>query len=758
MKSLVTYFIFLVIVASFCSCSTTKSLNEGDVLYTGSKLIVKKKKSNRPFEIKELGRKTADAYLSVWDLPNGSVLGTPFLRFIPFRLHIYNLFYTKKEKGLKYWIRNNFGEEPILIEDVQPDLKIKKLEEEYESYGHFGSTASYTLKYNRKKKKAFISYILEVTEAFTYRNISFEFIEGKDSLNKYIEKYKGLSVLQSNEEFNLDSIQAEKRNLLNTLRNNGFYYIDESDVIMEADTNIGNKKVDIRIQINNKLSNYELSPVTIDELNIIIDSVVVSKEQKKYYHYPAGRLKKNFTDSIIKIKGGQKFSQKKINQSTEILNNIGIFSNLYYTYVVDPNDSSQLKAVLNLVPANATNVSFNINGNFKTAGYLGPSISVKTSQLNAFGKAENFSSEVDAYYDFPMGLYRNRISNSSGFSIKNTVKAPLLNSKIRFPTTPNSIPFHFASINLEYNNRINFFKIVSLNALYGMTWKSSKYMNHRIDWINTTYSSIIDATPRFDDLVVKDPFLRSSLINQFIFGSSYTFTYDKRKKTQNLEGFYFQGQIELAGNLIMLASSALKKNPLGSQKIFNVPFAQFGLLNYDVRYYKKIGKLGLLAFRHIGGFGAPYGNSTRMPYIRQFFIGGTNSLRPINARTVGPGRYLEFEKGEVNQVGDIKLEMNIEYRIRLGSRLNAAIWSDMGNIWLLHEDVERPNSGIRWNKIIQDSYLTAGVGLRLDLKFIVLRYDYGALVYAPIFADGSKWIWQNKLPLWGGVIGFGYPF
>jgi len=147
-----------------------------------------------------------------------------------------------------------------------------------------------------------------------------------------------------------------------------------------------------------------------------------------------------------------------------------------------------------------------------------------------------------------------------------------------------------------------------------------------------------------------------------------------------------------------------------------------------------------------------------MPYIRQFFIGGTNSLRPLNARSVGPGRYLEFEKGEVNQVGDIKLEMNIEYRIRLGSRLNAAIWSDMGNIWLLNEDTKRPNSGIRWNKIIQDSYLTAGVGLRLDLKFIVLRYDYGALLYAPIFTDGYKWIWQNKLPLWGSVIGFGYPF
>jgi hypothetical protein len=750
--------LYILIFCGLFSCSTTKSLKDGDVLYTGSKLFIKKKKTDRSFEINELGRKTADTYLSVWDLPNGSILGTPFFRFIPFRLHIYNLFYTSKEKGVKYWIRNNFGEEPVLIDDVQPDLKVKKLEESYESYGHFGSTASYTLKYKRHKKKAFISYILEVTEAFTYRDISFETIDGKDSLNKYIEKYKLRSLLQPNEEFNLDTIQTEKTNLLNALRNNGFYYLEASDIIMEADTNVGYKKADIRIRINDELSDYELSPVTVNDFDILIDSVNVTKEQARYYHYTAGRIKKNFTDSIIKVKVGRNFSQKKVNQSTDILNNIGIFSNLYFSYIVDPNDSSKLKTVLNLLPAKATSISFNANGNFKTAGYLGPSIGIKTSQLNAFGKAENFTSEIDAYYDFPMGIYRDRISNSSGISIKNTIRAPFLNSKIRFPTTSNSIPFHFASVNLEYNNRINFFKIISLNALYGMDWKSSKYIRHRIDWVNTTYSSIVDATPRFDELIVKDPFLRNSLIDQFIFGSSYTFTLDKRKKTENLEGLYFQGQIELAGNIIMLASSALKNNPLGSQKIFNVPFAQFALLNYDVRYYKKIGKLGTLAFRHLGGFGTPYGNSSRMPYIRQFFIGGTNSLRPLNARSVGPGRYLEFEKGEVNQVGDIKLEVNIEYRIRLGSRLNAAIWSDMGNIWLLNEDSNRPNSGIRWNKIIQDSYLTAGVGLRLDLKFIVLRYDYGALLYAPIFTEGNKWIWQNKLPLWGSVIGFGYPF
>jgi outer membrane protein assembly factor BamA len=147
-----------------------------------------------------------------------------------------------------------------------------------------------------------------------------------------------------------------------------------------------------------------------------------------------------------------------------------------------------------------------------------------------------------------------------------------------------------------------------------------------------------------------------------------------------------------------------------------------------------------------------------MPYIKQFFIGGTNSLRPITARTVGPGRYVELGRAAGNQVGDLKFEWNLEYRFRLFWRLNGALWSDAGNIWLLKEDPNRPNSGVRWDSVFEDSYLTAGVGLRLNVNFLTVRFDYGAVVYVPVLPDGQKWLWQNKQPFWYPVIGFGYPF
>jgi hypothetical protein len=298
--------------------------------------------------------------------------------------------------------------------------------------------------------------------------------------------------------------------------------------------------------------------------------------------------------------------------------------------------------------------------------------------------------------------------------------------------------------------------MVGWNASSGIIWKSSPKISHRLTIVDATYSNIINPTAKFDSLTVDNPALANSLIDQFILGSNYTFKYDNSSLENKIAGTYFEGKVELDGNMLSIISST---NPdTGVKEPFGIPFSQMAQVSYDFRTYFKLGEKSLLAFRNIGGLGIAYGNSSQLPYIRQFFIGGSNSLRPINARSAGPGRYIELDQNEVNQVGDIKLEWNLEYRIKLGPRINGAIWTDAGNIWLLKEDPARPYSGIRWNKIFQDSYLTSGLGLRIDAGFLMLRFDYGVVLYAPIFIDGYKWIWQNKLPLWGPVIGFGLPF
>lgn len=739
-------------VLLMCSCSGTKHLKQGEVLYVGSRMIVKKKPGD--FKVNQQGRKLAAAYLTVWDLPNGS-FGVPFFRFVPSRLLLYNAFYTTKEKGLKHWIMVNFGEEPVLLQDIEPDKKVLKIIEKYEDFGHFGTKGEYFISYNRKKTKAYVHYRIEIPEAFRYRKIEY----GVDSAQKHllgsINEYRKKSNLHSGKEFDMDSLKLEKFGLWNQLRRDGYFYIQESDIEIEGDTTVGHKQVDIRISLRKELSATQLSKVYINTVGVQMDSVVQVPNESKFFNYRAGRFRKSFLDSIVTLRPGHLYRRQERLRIVEQLNSLGVFSSAYLYYTPAPADSSKLDVMVVLNPQKSSNLSANINGNYKTTGYLGPSLQIDFNQINLFGRAENLSLEFNGYYDVPFGVFKERISKSSGFSLRSVLRAPTLNRLLRSNKVSN-LPFNFISSSIEYNNRRLYFKMIALSAAYGFNWNTSAYNQHVLKILNVTYSDVYETTNRFNELVANNVRLRNSLIKQLILGVSYNYILDHRRKGVFGEGYFFQGGLELAGNgLRAVQKVAEAVNVNGA---INFPFSQFAQLNYDFRWFKRLGDRSMIAFRHLGGFGIPYGNSSVMPYIRQYFIGGTNSLRPIAARAVGPGRYLEFNAGEINQVGDVKLEANLEYRVRLGIRLYGAIWADAGNIWLLNEDPERPGSGIRWNKIFEDSYLTSGIGLRLDLNYIVLRADYGALVYLPVLDKGYRWLFQNKLPLAGYLIGFGFPF
>jgi outer membrane protein assembly factor BamA len=292
---------------------------------------------------------------------------------------------------------------------------------------------------------------------------------------------------------------------------------------------------------------------------------------------------------------------------------------------------------------------------------------------------------------------------------------------------------------------------------HSLIWYTSPKVSHELKLININYSKLLETTPDFDSVYAESAYLRNSIKDQLIIGASYGFTYNNTAVANQRFRSYFHGELETSGNL--LNSIYLLAGKKGTNKEFlSVDFSQYIRFVTDTRLYLNTGRRGQLVYRNLLGIEKAYGNSTIMPYVKQLYIGGSNSLRPLAARTIGPGRYLELDAEAINQVGDLKFENNFEYRFRIAYILYGAVWGDLGNIWLWKEDTERPQTNIRFNKIFQDSYFTSGAGLRLDLKYVVVRADYGAVLYAPIFSPGYKWIWQNKLPLHGLIFAIGYPF
>ena len=743
-------------------CSTSKSLQNGDTFYKGSQIHISKSDSIADWKIENASEKFSTLYLDLWDTPNGAIFGSSFGVFLPTRLYIYNWFYNTNPKGFNNWVRENFGEPPTTIQQVNPELKTQKGQSVFENYGHFGATGHHRLVYNKKKNKAYLHYYFELPRAYVYKDVLISTTSDQALISKHISTLNATTQLKKEQEFNLYKIRDEKKNLATYLNNNGYYFIDKNDFIVLADTTVGHKQVNLEIALADNLPPICYHKQLLLPKSIVIDSIVQTNTAAKKYSWGYGQLKKHMLDTVINMKTNQVYSLANTQKTERDLNSLGIFANPRVIYSISKSDSMHLRPSVKLNMLDATRITFNIRGNYKNTGYVGPSIGFTFRQLNLFGGAENLTVTGDVYYDFPTGVNGHKNSVSTGYSFRNTLSAPLLKTPKNVLKSKYIIPKYFISLNFDYNHRVDYFDLVNWNANYGWMWASNKNLTHKLILVDATYSNVHNTTSRFDDLTASNPFLRESLVNQFILGTAYEINYTRPATVRKKMAISYLGRLDLAGNALNLANSVFTNRPAGEQKFVGVPFSQFARLNSQIVLNWNLTEKSQLVFRNVTGIGFAYGNSYQMPYIKQFFIGGSNSLRPFPIRGVGPGRYLQFDVAEVNQAGDFKLEFNLEYRFTLFWKLKLALFTDAGNIWLLEADPNRPRGEVRWNKLAQDSYLTGGAGIRLETDYIVLRVDLGMVLYWPIFTDGNRWVWQLPSDIvknsYSPVFAIGYPF
>lgn len=750
----------IVMMVLFQACSTVKHLPDGELLYIGTRNIEFKKIKDRgeDWKINDFGKKTKSAYTAIWATPNGALFGMPYMRFLPMRSYFYNWFYTEKEKGFSRWMMENFGEPPVTISSVNPDIRVKYLENQLFNMGHFGTEASYDLKY-KGKKKAVLRYSIYLTKAYTYRNIEIKLDSIQEVLRPSLNNYMKHSKIIQGNDFNLDDIDSEKELLWEHLQNSGYYYIKKNHISILADTTVGNRQVDIQYQIEKDPTGSNFREVFTANKHLSIDDKQVSIDEKKILSGKDIRYDKRLFDRIIEIEDDSLYSLENTKRTIRNISGVGIFKEQSVKYSVSETDSSSVVANIDLKTADMFSVGLSSNITQKSTGFIGPGLGAFATQHNLFGGGENLNLKVDGYFDFPYGKYSNNVSRSYGFSTIATLQSPVLKSFLPFLTKSAVImPQKHTSFGFELNNRPDYFNIIEWKGSYGVSWSTSPRISHELNLVNINYSNILSTTADFDSLYNESTQLRNSIKDQFILGTSYVFTYNNTASEFRRFKSYFQTELELSGNLLN-AAYRLSGRTGQDKEFLGVDFSQFVRIRTDFRAYLNVGDRGSqIAFRNQLGVAFAYGNSTAMPYVRQFYVGGNNSLRPVAARLLGPGTYFEFDADAINQVGDFKFDNNIEYRFRIAYILYGAFWGDFGNIWLWKEDPERPGTGLKLNRIMRDSYLTSGAGLRLDLEFVVVRADYGAILYAPIFIDGYKWLWQNKTHLWGLTLGVGYPF
>ena len=325
------------------------------------------------------------------------------------------------------------------------------------------------------------------------------------------------------------------------------------------------------------------------------------------------------------------------------------------------------------------------------------------------------------------------------------------------------------NIQLGYDmlNRIKLYNLNSFRAAYGYLWKESIVKSHELYPISVNYVRPSRVTEDYKNLISQDTLLARAVQKQFILGSTYQYNYNELATgLQPANAHYFNGLLDLSGNIAGLLSGADVKG--GKEvTIRDLPFAQYIKFELDGRFYRKVGLYSTWANRVIVGVGIPYGNSVQLPFIKQFFIGGNNSLRGFRSRSVGPGtyRYVDTLDFLPDETGDMKLELNTEFRFRLTGPLYGAFFIDAGNIWLMSDSTWTHKPGGQFtSKFLNQLAVDAGVGFRFDITLFVIRLDIAFPLRKPweqnpLVLDQIKFFqkpWRRENIIYN--LGIGYPF
>jgi hemolysin activation/secretion protein len=228
---------------------------------------------------------------------------------------------------------------------------------------------------------------------------------------------------------------------------------------------------------------------------------------------------------------------------------------------------------------------------------------------------------------------------------------------------------------------------------------------------------------------------------------------------------YTRINIESAGNLLNLYNKTFNSTDSETPYTFwSVPYFQYFLGDVDLRYYNVIDKQNRFVYRLFVGLGYPYGNSEALPYEKKYFSGGPNSIRAWRTRDLGPGSYVEADSSLYyfpNKNGDIKLEANLEYRFKVIWKMEGALFLDVGNIWSIREEPDKPGAEFAWNRFYKEIAVGSGLGFRFDFSFFLLRFDFGIKLRDPALPEHNRWVpvfrdfGFNDLGL---KVGIGYPF
>jgi len=465
---------------------------------------------------------------------------------------------------------------------------------------------------------------------------------------------------------------------------------------------------------------------------------------------------------------GSLYKLSDVEQTKSHLSSLNVFSivNMSQFTELPSTDTSKyhyLDCLIRLTPSSIQSFDWGVVGT-NSSGNFGGAITYTYQHRSLFGNAENLNLKLRWALEALPQKNSQKINRDLEYGAEATLNIP------KFLIPFNSMGFKkkydpktYLTLAYNYQDRPEYIQ-TGANISFGYNWKGSVYKTHTITPININYVRITTFSPF--DTVIRNTYLENIYSSHFITAIGYTYTYDNQDFKRRSDYRYFRANIESAGNLLSVFSKftkAPKDTVEGFYNLFNLRYSQYIRAEADFHYFHVLNEYIGTAYRLFAGIGVPYGNAKVLPFEKQFFAGGANSIRGWQVRTLGPGGYLDTISNYPNSTGDLKLEGNIEYRFKLFWVFEGALFADAGNIWLLpSKNSAKPENAIfKFNQFYKQIAVGSGLGLRLNFNYFLIRVDLGLKVRNPAHPEGKRWIFNYKSVTHEDLalsFSIGYPF
>lgn len=730
--------------------------------------------------------------------PNFKVFG-----LMKWQLYLYSWSGRNEKKWVNKQLRR-MGEPPVILDTTLVKQSEEELKRFFVNKGYAHAEVSSEIDTSRTKK-AVVTYRIESNNPYRIIKYRMKLNDARiDSIARLqVPKRSRLASafrLQSDDYtsligdsclFDRDMLDKERQRITTLLRRHGYYAFNRDNLRYVADSSFNRDVVELEMLLrpfrhlkpDGKIEEIPHQPYYINRVQVVTDydplSLVSIDTLFKYadtvhtggidiiYGNKTHSVRPGVLRRSVYVRPGDLFNERQVEQTYSSFARLRSLKNINVRFdEVEVNDTMKLNCTILTTPAKIQSFGVDLEGT-NSAGDLGFASSLNYQHRNLLKGSEILSAKIRGAYESLGRSDKNGLGSYWELGAETSLTFP----SFVFPFMKDRVKRRLRAttefkLSYSYQTRPEYKRaIVSGGWSYIWQDRRNTQARHIFKLLDVDFVSLPHIDEEFKNQLPESTRLYN-FTDQFVMGTGYTYSFSNYTPQNRLRNTHsLRVSFETAGNLLYAVSkiAGAEKNSDGLYECFGTPYSQFSKIDLDFSKSIVLDSRNKVAY-HIGvGVGYPYGNTRMLPFERSYFSGGANSVRGWSVRSLGPGSMPLYDGiSFADQVGDIRLDLNLEYRTKLFWKFEMAAYIDAGNIWKFHDDGYHVGANFDFSRFYKEIAVSYGLGLRVDFDFFLLRFDTGMKAYDPQMRGSKRWAILNpNFKLDGNFawhFAVGYPF